>query len=180
MRTFVAVEITNEAILDEIKKIQNELKIRAKPVNVKNMHFTLEFLGEITESMSDDVQKALKSIVFEPFTLSFRGIGAFPKPKFPRVVWIGTDDLGGGKLKELASKVEDSLTPLGFKSDKPFKPHVTIFRIKSKIGDITKDLKRFENVELGSQQVTKIKFKKSILTPDGPVYSDLLEVVATK
>lgn len=180
MRTFVAVEITNEMTLDEIKNIQNELKIRAKPVNVKNMHFTLEFLGEITESMSDDVQEVLKSIVFEPFTLSFRGIGAFPKPKFARVVWIGTDELGGGKLKELASKVEDSLAPLGFKSDKPFKPHVTIFRIKSKIGDITKDLERFENVELGSQQVSKIKFKRSILTSDGPVYSDLLEVNATK
>ena len=69
----------------------------------------------------------------------------------------------GEKLKELASKVEDALSPLGFKSDKPFKPHVTIFRIKSKIGDITKDLKKFQNIELGSQQVVKIKFKKSVL-----------------
>ena len=180
MRTFVAVEITSETILNEIKKIQNDLKIKAKPVDVKNMHFTLEFLGEISESMNDDVQKALKSIKFEPFMLSFRGIGAFPKPKFPRVVWIGTDNTGGNKLKELAKQVENVLAPLGFKSDKPFKPHVTIFRIKSKIGDITEDLKRFEDVELGSQQVTQIKFKKSVLTSDGPTYSDLLEVNAAK
>ena len=178
MRTFVAVEITNDVVLKEIGKIQKSLKIKAKPVNVKNMHFTLEFLGEITESMNEDVQKALKSIVFEPFMLSFRGIGAFPKPKFPRVVWIGTDDAGGNKLKELASKVENALSPLGFKSDKPFKPHVTIFRIKSKIGDITKDLERFQNVELGSQKVTQIKFKKSTLNSNGPIYSDLLEVNA--
>ena len=179
MRTFVAVEITNNMILEEIKKIQNDLKIKAKPVELKNMHFTLEFLGEITESMSEDVQKALKAIAFEPFKLSFRGIGAFPKPKFPRVVWVGTDDIGGNKLKELASKVENVLSPLGFKSDKPFKPHVTIFRIKSKIGDITKDLERFQNIELGSQLVSQIKFKKSVLTSNGPVYSDLLEVDAT-
>ena len=179
MRTFVAVEITNDVILKEIEKIQKSLMIKAKPIDVKNLHFTLEFLGEITESINEDVQKALKSIDFEPFTLSFRGIGAFPKPKFPRVIWIGTDDIGGNKLKELACKVEDALSPLGFKSDKPFKPHVTIFRIKSKIGDITKDLERFQNIELGSQQVSQIKFKKSVLTSDGPVYSDLLEVNAT-
>ena len=178
MRTFVAVEISSESILEEIKKIQTGLRINAKPVETKNVHFTLLFLGEINESKSEAIQKALSSIEFESFMLSFRGIGAFPKPKFPRVIWIGTDDIGGAKLKELANKVENALSPLGFKSDKPFKPHVTIFRIKSKIGDITKDLEKFQNVELGMEHISQIKFKKSVLTSTGPVYSDLLEINA--
>ena len=33
------------------------------------------------------------------------------------------------------------LKPLGLVSDKPFKPHLTVFRIKKKIGDITEELK---------------------------------------
>ena len=48
MRTFVAAEINNEEVLNEIKKVQSELKINAKPVSLKNIHFTLLFLGEIS------------------------------------------------------------------------------------------------------------------------------------
>ena len=65
---------------------------------------------------------------------------AFSKPKFPRVIWIGTDDDGGNMLIQLSKKVEKVLEPLGFFSDKPFKPHITVFRIKKKVGDITKEL----------------------------------------
>ena len=36
-------------------------------------------------------------------------------------------------LVKLAKNVEEKLSPLGFKSDKEFKPHITIFRIKNKI-----------------------------------------------
>jgi len=95
------------------------------------------------------------------------------------VIWIGTDRTGGEKLSDLAKKIEDALAPLGFKNDKPFKPHITIFRIKNKVGDITKDLSRFENVEFGSQKISEIKFKKSVLTSDGPIYSDLQVITAT-
>ena len=48
MRTFIATEINNEQVLNSIKKIQSELKIKAKPVSLKNIHFTLLFLGEIS------------------------------------------------------------------------------------------------------------------------------------
>lgn len=179
MRSFVAVEITEQEIIDKIRNIQDELKIKAKPVNSKNMHFTLQFLGDITESTSKNIQKALQTVSFEPFELLLKGIGVFPKPELPRVVWIGTDEKGGKNLKDLAHMVNDVLSPLGFQSDKPFKPHLTIFRIKSKIGDITKDLERFRGIELGPQQITQFKLKKSILTSKGPTYSDLLEVNST-
>ena len=75
-------------------------------------------------------------------------------------------------------KVENVLKPLGFTSDKPFKPHLTVFRIKKKIGDITEELKEKKILDFGTQSVTGIKLKKSELTPSGPNYSDLLEVKA--
>ena len=72
------------------------------------------------------------------------------------------------------------LEPLGFFSDKPFKPHITIFRIKKKIGDITKELDRQKLIDFGIQEVTNIKLKKSELTPSGPIYSDLEEIKAVR
>jgi 2'-5' RNA ligase len=81
---------------------------------------------------------------------------------------------GGGKqLVELAKKVEEKLLPLGFKSDKAFRPHVTIFRIKNKISDITAELSKYTDVKFGVQRVSEIKFKQSVLTPTGPIYSDI-------
>ena len=95
MRTFVAIEITNHQVIDSIKKFQSELNINAKPVESKNFHFTLEFLGEISEEMGQKVISALKTIEFSRFEVILKGVGAFPKPKFPRVVWIETEETGG-------------------------------------------------------------------------------------
>ena len=178
MRTFVAIEISDNHVVESIKKFQSEINIKAKPVEPINFHFTLQFLGEISEEISQKIINALHTIEFSSFSVNLKGIGAFPKAKFPRVVWIGTDDEGGNLLIQLAKKVEKVLEPLGFSSDKPFKPHLTVFRIKKRIGDITEELEKQNNVDFGIQKVTEIKFKKSELTPNGPIYSDLEEVKA--
>jgi len=180
MRTFVAIEISNGNIINSIKKFQSEININAKPIEPKNCHFTLQFLGEISEEISQKIIQALHKIEFSSFSVNLKGIGAFPKPKFPRVVWIGTDDNGGNMLIQLSKKVEKVLEPLGFFPDKPFKPHITVFRIKKKIGDITKELERQKTIDFGIQEVTYIKLKKSELTPNGPIYSDIEEIKAAK
>jgi len=95
MRTFVAAEINNVEVLNSIQKVQSDLDLRAKPVVLNNMHFTMLFLGEISEKISFKVQDALNSIQFEEFDVKFQGIGAFPNTRSPRVVWIGTDEQGG-------------------------------------------------------------------------------------
>lgn len=179
MRTFVAVEITDQGILNSIKNLQSDLRIEARPIESQNMHFTLLFLGEISEDMVQRVQNELKTIQFDSFDISFEGVGAFPKPGFPRVVWIGVK-IGAEELVELAKTVEKKLSPLGFKSDKEFKPHITIFRVKNKIGDITDELVKYSNEKFGSQKISEIKFKKSVLTPSGPIYSDLQVVKASR
>ncbi len=69
---------------------------------------------------------------------------------------------------------------LGFHSDKPFKPHITVFRIKKKIGDMTKELEHQKTIDFGIQEICSIKLKKSELTSNGPIYSDLEEIKAIK
>ena len=178
MRVFVAVEISDKDVIKSISEFQTDLDIKAKSVTPQNLHFTLQFLGEVSEDVVEQIKGVLKKIEFSSFTINFLGVGAFPKMKFPRVLWIGTDQVGGGLLKDLAKKVEDSLKPLGFSMDKPFKSHITVFRIKTKIGDISNKLERFEKYDFGSQKISSFKLKKSTLTPQGPVYSDLEEVKA--
>jgi 2'-5' RNA ligase len=178
MRTFVAVEIQNEKVLNEIAKIQSDYKIKATPVNKQNMHFTLLFLGEITEETAKTVKKELTSVSFKPIEVEFTHMGVFPNPRFPRVIWIGVDEVASQKLIDLAYQVEKKLEPLGFKSDKPFKPHLTIFRIKNKAVDLSQTLEKFKAIELDKEIITELKLKQSILTPNGPIYSDLQVVLA--
>ncbi|WP_268541446.1 RNA 2',3'-cyclic phosphodiesterase [Candidatus Nitrosotenuis cloacae] len=172
MRAFVAVEIADAGVLDSIKKLQDEITVDAKPVETKNMHFTLLFLGEISEETASKVSEQLRTIRFSTFELSFEGVGAFPKPKFPRVIWVGIAKDGADKLVELARSVEQKLGSLGFRADKPFKPHATIFRIKNST-DVTEQLSRHAAAKLGTMMVSELKLKKSVLTPQGPIYSDL-------
>jgi len=176
MRVFVAVEISKTQILKNIQKFQEDVKIKAKPVRVDQIHFTLQFLGEIDEMLCEKVKDTLNEISFSQFEISLNGVGGFPNLKNPRVIWIGIEKNGAEKLIVLANEVGIKLTKLGFEKDKKFKPHLTIFRVKKKDKDISSVMKDFETVTFGTETVTKIKLKKSVLSPKGPEYSDLLEV----
>ena len=175
MRTFVAIEVSNKDVLNSIHKIQTELNIKAKPVELNNMHFTVQFLGEVSEEMVRKISDALNSIEFSTFSISFMGVGVFPKPSFPRVIWIGTND-GINELEKLAEMIRTKLSQIGFHPDKKFKPHVTIFRVKNKIEGMSDKLEKFSSYNFGKQTVSEIKLKKSELTPNGPIYTDLLVV----
>ena len=104
MRVFVAIEVSNKDVLNSIQKIQTELNIKAKPVELHNMHFTIQFLGEVSEDVARKISDALNSIEFSAFSISFTSIGVFPKPNFPRVIWIGTND-GVNELEKLVEMI---------------------------------------------------------------------------
>jgi len=175
MRIFVAIEVSDKNVLNSIHKIQTELNIKAKPVELHNMHFTVQFLGEVSEEMVGKISDALNNIDFSSFSISFASIGVFPKPNSPRVIWIGTDD-GINELEKLAEMIRSKMSYLGFSPDKKFKPHVTIFRVKNKIEDLSSKLEKFSSCSFGKQLVSEIKLKKSELTSTGPIYTDLLVV----
>ena len=175
MRTFVAIEVNNNSVLDSIQQIQSKLNIKAKPVELHNMHFTVQFLGEVSEEMIGKICNALSSIEFSAFSITFAGIGAFPKTNFPRVIWVGVND-GINELEKLAETIRSKLSDIGFSPDKKFKPHVTIFRVKNKIEDLASKLDKFSSCSFGKQLVSEIKLKKSELTSTGPIYTDLLVV----
>ena len=178
MRVFVAIEISKEGILKKIQTFQKNAGIDAKPTKIDQIHFTLEFLGEIDQVKYNQVKGVMEKISFSSFDISLKGVGVFPNLKNPRVIWIGIDKNGAEKLVSIANEVGIKLTTLGFEKEKKFKPHLTVFRVKKKINDISTIMKEYETVEFGVQTISKIKVKRSVLSPKGPEYSDLLEVNA--
>lgn len=188
MRAFVSVEIKESGILDGIRKIQAEFADSlANPKSIRLvdagiLHFTLQFLGEIPDQAQMPIAKALSAITFEPFDLEVKGVGAFPNSTSPKVVWVGANTQarntknakhGNAELANLAQSVTSVLNPLGYRRDKPFKPHSTIFRVKMREQSITERLSRLKDATFGTQTIDRLNLKKSQLTPKGPIYTDL-------
>jgi len=183
MRTFIAVDVSTVALA----KLQNEIMSVAgwspkdvKPVEPQNFHFTLIFLGEKSDSEIESIKTKIAQVQFEPFTIVFTGVGAFPKPSSARVVWVGLDQTGGQKLMALANDVMARMAELGFSPDKPFSPHMTILRAKHRQVQIGEVPVKYEKRSFGSEVIDKVYLKKSDLTPSGPVYSNIYTVEAKK
>ena len=103
MRVFIAIEISNKEILKRIETFQKNAKVDAKPTRVDQIHFTLQFLGEINEEKCKQIKGVLNEISFSQFDVSLKNVGAFPNFKNPRVIWIGIEKDGGKKLMNLAT-----------------------------------------------------------------------------
>ncbi len=178
MRTFVAVEVASKDAIKNMLDFQQTLLnagLKAKPISSNQLHFTLMFLGEVNEVMLDSIKNKLNDMKFDSVNVTYTGVGAFPSFKSPRIIWIGVDDASAPKLIQLAKDVETRLNSLGFKSDKPFTPHITLFRVKDRINDARNIMEHKERT-FGNDLLSEVKVKKSDLTPSGPVYSDLLVV----
>ncbi|MEM2140729.1 MAG: RNA 2',3'-cyclic phosphodiesterase [Nitrososphaera sp.] len=179
MRAFVAVDATSSALGELQKDMMGAWSPRdVKPVEAHNFHFTLIFLGEISEQQALAVREALSAISFEPFSLTYTGVGAFPRPGNARVVWVGVDREGGKKLEALAQQVVVGLEKLGFKPDRPFSPHLTIFRAKNR--HVQVGVEKYAGRTFGTEVVDRVHLKKSDLAPSGPTYSNVYTVSAVK
>jgi 2'-5' RNA ligase len=175
LRCFVAIEIS-DAIKKEIGEIVDNLEkydADVKWVASENVHLTLKFLGNTSDSLIPKIQEALLHAVssFTPFYIKIYGTGVFPNRKYPRVIWVGVES--SLLLRRLAGGVEDSMLSLGFKKEsKEFNPHLTLGRVRSRSGveHIINEIGNIREKDFGNIYVDNIKLMKSDLKPKGAEY----------
>ena len=177
MRAFVALEISNPA-LDSLVRFQEELIAMGPDVKLverQNLHFTVKFLGEISESQAAEAGSRLGNLALKGVDVEVRGAGAFPNPSRARVVWAGVSRDHEALVEPVAQQVIDSLEGIGERDERPFRAHVTLGRVRS--GRNSRKLEQFllENSDrqFGVVRLSHLKFKSSVLSPGGPIYTDL-------
>jgi 2'-5' RNA ligase len=144
-----------------------------------NFHLTLKFLGSIDEGKIEALGAALHNDLrlFPAFSISVKGLGVFPGPKRPRVLWVG---LIGASLVSLASRIGSALQPLGFAPEsRQFTPHLTIGRWRETStppGALVRLLTDWQDYEFGTSSVGTVKLIQSVLKPGGPSYNELISV----
>ncbi|ABM80255.1 RNA 2',3'-cyclic phosphodiesterase [Hyperthermus butylicus] len=187
IRAFIAVDIEDPSIVAKLVQIRDSFVATGapmKPVEDQNLHITLRFLGNIPLSLVDEIEKIIRDAKPRRVVIRIRGVGAFPSPARPRVVWVGVEEGEGAKeLERLYREIERGLRRLGFKPEREeFVPHVTLARLKGSrnIDRVVKLLNELADIEVGEIVLESVRLKQSILTPRGPIYKTLREVKAVE
>jgi 2'-5' RNA ligase len=155
-------------------------KNQIKWTDTSNIHLTIAFLGDTEE-------KTIKAIIsmledkckgFGQFELILKGSGIFRNLNDPRIIWTGIDP--SDELIKLNSHIMNGLKELGIKmEDRPFKPHLTIGRIKhlNDIDSLKAAIEEFQNYEIQLVPINEVVLFESILLSTGPVYKPIIKVM---
>src|SRR5262245_5597831 len=135
LRTFVAIDL-NKTVRDRAVVLQESLARSAadvKWVEPHNLHVTLLFLGEVEDRSLPNVCRAVADVckTHAPLTLTVEGVGCFPSPRRPRVVWIGLGQ-GAQEVVALHDEVEGPLLDLGCyrREERQYTQHLTLGRAR--------------------------------------------------
>lgn len=184
IRSFIAIELS-EAAQAALAALQQRLKDVVPPNTVrwmapKNIHLTLHFLGDITSDDTAKVAEALQHSTqrHQPFSLRLEGLGCFPNPRRPRIVWVG---VGGDRssLVDLHTDLGRQLKVIDFTPEsRPYSPHLTVGRVKKGVpsGQLRRLGQALEQASVGhlaTLPITEISLMQSDLKPSGPIYTPL-------
>ena len=140
VRSFIAIPVPKagiQALEETVKELDSDLGGSVRWVRSEGIHLTLKFMGDIEAGMVERVLHALPPVAarFSPFELTIAGLGVFPNPHRPRVLWAGVHgDLA--TLSELQLAVDDVVGGLGLpKKQRAFAAHLTLGRVRRDVPD---------------------------------------------
>lgn len=179
MRLFVAIPLPS-SIEDYLS---NFIRIFRKPgdgikwVDPRNIHLTLRFLGETEERLLPAIRTHITEVASAHSAIDccIGKVGAFPNLNRPRVIWVGLEN-NVEKLSGIASELELRMQMLGFTPEtKPFKPHLTLGRVREDAPRVVLNVDAVSRIGMpDATQLDTIVLFQSTLTPQGPIYKELL------
>jgi 2'-5' RNA ligase len=173
MRAFFAIPV-EEPLRARLAEVQDDLRGAGADVSwvrPESLHLTLKFLGDVDEGARFELACAA------PFDLELAGVGEFGG----RVAWAGCrGDLA--PLRELAAQAERAGERVGVpREERPFSPHVTIGRIRSKrrLSELRSRMKSWKDRSFGTWPVRNVLLLRSDVSARGSVYKVVSEYPCT-
>jgi 2'-5' RNA ligase len=179
MRTFIAIELEPD-LRRPLIKLLNEVLPPSRDVRwctQNQLHVTLKFLGEVRADQLPQVCAAAQtaSAQVPPFSLRIKGLGGFPSPRSPRVLWCGVDD-PTGSCRRWVELADPLFARLGFTPEsRAFTPHITLGRSRGPAGGrvLREALETAPPPETEPMTVRQIIVFESRLLPTGAEYTPL-------
>jgi 2'-5' RNA ligase len=183
LRLFVAISIP-QPVRDEIIRVQQELQPLvsrdvARWARSDQFHLTLRFLGDVPADGVEDLKKSAGAVCqnARPLSLRAEGVGFFPNPRSPRVIWVGINDRAG-RLVDLQRQIETAVGQFSPEpGEKNFTGHATLGRLKNPrpadIRDLAARAQSLEKRLFGEWTAHEIEIIRSELSPAGARYTSL-------
>jgi 2'-5' RNA ligase len=183
LRAFLASELPPD-LQDTIHSAAADLRemlqggiIRWVPPH--NVHLTLKFLGDVSPSSLELIKQMVltEAAQFPAFDVQVEGLGCYPNPRRPRVLWVGLR--APAELVSLQRAIETAAARLGYESEeRDFSPHLTVGRVRQNASsaDLHSIRAALDEVRigwLGTARVEAIHLFKSELRPEGSIYTRL-------
>jgi len=188
IRTFIAIPLPRP-LLGKLADLQRQLERQVPHRSVRwvrpeSIHLTLKFLGDTLVERLPEIKRALATVARHApaCTFAVEGVGCFPNPRRPRVVWVGVQE-PTGRLAALQDAIEEVLTPFGYEPEgRGFTPHLTLGRVHRKAprSDVAQVGAVVAGIEVGLlAEVPADRFAliRSVLKPSGAEYTTLEEFV---
>src|SRR3954447_16453218 len=106
VRTFLAIDLPL-SLKTELAQLTSDFAAHGSSLKwsaADLLHITVKFLGGVANDRIVDVESTARDAAARvgPFMLSLSGLGAFPNPRTPRVIWVGlVEDEGYRSMAEL-------------------------------------------------------------------------------
>ena len=169
VRIFVALRISPDIALVLAQYGRDLEKFSVRHVAPADIHLTL--VPPWNEFSTADTVEKLRRVAdrFCPFTLTFRHVGYGPEPKRPRFLWVECV-----ASKEIAEFRAALIQAFGQADERPFRPHVTLARLRDKGRAIARKHPLDQDLAL-TQRIESIELMQSP-PPDGSGYKVLASV----
>ncbi len=181
MRLFVALNLP-DAVRQRIDaEVLTPLRGRlpgVRWVRPESLHVTLAFLGERSEAEAREAHAAVRDAAGsrDPLHVTLTGLGVFPAPDRPKVLWLGLAD--PAPVRELHRAFERTRARLGVPAEgRAYHPHVTLGRVPAPAeADVQRGLAAALEGLSFTAEVTleSLDLMRSQPGPVGPRYATLL------
>jgi 2'-5' RNA ligase len=168
VRSFISIDIPmTPALLDITERLRDIPGISVP----KDVHMTLRFLGDMDADRICELSERMVSLEkYSAFSVSLKGLGAFPGRRDPRVIWIGAEL--GDPFRDILSGLDTLLGDLSVDFDRrPFRAHVTVGRVKRTSERLADILHKDRYTDAGSFRCDSIRLMRSRLSPGGAEHS---------
>lgn len=174
LRLFVAVEIppdVRESVRAAVEPIR-ERHPKGRWVPLENQHVTVKFLGSTWPRLVEGATRTVGDVAARHarFETRVSELGAFPKPRRARVLWVGLDD-PDERLARIAADLDDALARDFAPEKRAFTPHLTVARFDPPVsleGELAPAGVAWRPFEIGSLTLFRSHLKRP-----APVYEAL-------
>ncbi len=173
-RLFIAVEIPKK-VQQEVARIQQLLRkanlFDANYTDPDTIHITLKFLGDVQHDAITTIHQCLQNITVRSMQAQLDYVDFFASGTHIKIIYL---NILCAELSLLAQEIDNVLQDMFVIEERDFVSHVTLARVKN-VYDQEACIQMLKDIQVEpiTFSIDSFILKKSELTPEGPIYSDV-------